>query len=256
MTTPTSMTRKYAVRVDSQDYRDFPFRATKISQLAQVPRQVDLRQAMSPIVDQGKLGTSISCAIVSGLKQYWMRYEDRKIVDLSPLYHHWTMQKSYGDSSSTLAFSIRQGMKALHQFGVCEEADYPYDLTKGEHKPSEDAEQRAYYHINGYKRVRNLLGVKIALAEDQPVVFGMKVYSSFLRVSKSGVIPYPNRSKDTLLGTHAMLIVGYVDKKKSSDGYFIVRNSMGTSWGDQGYGYLRYSFFKKKGMLFDLWTGK
>jgi hypothetical protein len=38
---------------------------------------------------------------------------------------------------------------------------------------------------------------------------------------------------DTVRGGHAVCIVGYRD-----DGRFIVRNSWGTTWGDNGFGYL------------------
>jgi C1A family cysteine protease len=40
-------------------------------------------------------------------------------------------------------------------------------------------------------------------------------------------------------GGHSMALVGYDDQHR----VFIVRNSFGTDWGDQGYGYLSYDFF-------------
>jgi C1A family cysteine protease len=38
---------------------------------------------------------------------------------------------------------------------------------------------------------------------------------------------------NTVRGGHAICIMGY-----RTDGRFIVRNSWGTTWGDQGFGYL------------------
>ena len=54
---------------------------------------------------------------------------------------------------------------------------------------------------------------------------------------------------DTLLGGHAMGIVGYDDSQK----LLLVRNSWGTSWASNGYGYLPYDYFLK-GFADDVWT--
>ena len=59
-------------------------------------------------------------------------------------------------------------------------------------------------------------------------------------VYRTGEIPYPDKS-ETLIGHHAVTIVGYDDMANS----FIVRNSWSKSWGDYGYGHLPYQTAKK-----------
>ena len=57
--------------------------------------------------------------------------------------------------------------------------------------------------------------------------------------TQSGVYEYTTGS---YLGGHAILIVGYTDDPSvDGGGYFIVKNSWGTSWGEGGYFNIAYS---------------
>ena len=74
-----------------------------------------------------------------------------------------------------------------------------------------------------------------------PVVAGITVYESYAQpdVSKSGVLPLP-KPKETVLGGHAISIVGYDDSKKQ----FKFLNSWGAAWGEKGFGYVSYDYMK------------
>ena len=75
------------------------------------------------------------------------------------------------------------------------------------------------------------------LAEGHPIVFGLKLTQRFFQPRQGYcATPDPNDPQSASHGLHAMLLVGYNDRQS----IFIVRNSWGTSWGDQGYGYLVY----------------
>ena len=70
------------------------------------------------------------------------------------------------------------------------------------------------------------------------------------------MMPYPNLATEQVLGGHAVSIVGYDDTMPvdgRSPGRFIVRNSWGTSWGDNGYFYMPYDVLKTPGMASDFW---
>ena len=51
---------------------------------------------------------------------------------------------------------------------------------------------------------------------------------------------------------HAIVCVGYIHSER----VFIIRNSHGTQWGDQGYGYLPYEYVTDKVLTKDLWAIK
>jgi C1A family cysteine protease len=40
---------------------------------------------------------------------------------------------------------------------------------------------------------------------------------------------------------HAMVVVGYDESKRA----FLVQNSLGSSWGNKGYGWFGYDFWKR-----------
>ncbi len=80
--------------------------------------------------------------------------------------------------------------------------------------------------------------IKSALATYGPLSTTMMVYEDLFYYS-SGVYKYTSGS---LQGGHAILIVGYDDAGK----YFIVKNSWGTSWGENGYFRIAYSELQGK----------
>ena len=105
-----------------------------------------------------------------------------------------------------------------------------------------------------YERVTDFNGVINAIDNGYPVTIGFDVYSSFdsPTVARTGIMPYPNIRKEKLLGGHAVLIVGY---NKNND-TFIVRNSWGKYWGDNGYFYMPFQVIKNTTMSGDFWVIK
>ena len=82
-------------------------------------------------------------------------------------------------------------------------------------------------------------------------MFGISVFDSFMSESTalSGIVPDPNLT-ERLLGGHALACVGFDDSK----GCFIFRNSWGTNWGLNGYGYISYNYLTNPGLCADTWT--
>jgi hypothetical protein len=95
---------------------------------------------------------------------------------------------------------------------------------------------------------------KYALDVLKPVVFGFEVTPSFQNeaTSNGGFVPFRG-ADEACLGGHAVLATGYIENSKlpqgippgSGGGYFIIKNSWGCGWGDQGYGYLPVDWVKR-----------
>ena len=66
------------------------------------------------------------------------------------------------------------------------------------------------------------------------------------------MMPYPDIKKESLLGGHAVLLVGY-NKQQSR---YIARNSWGPYWGDKGYFYMPFEVIQNKFMSADFWIIK
>jgi C1A family cysteine protease len=249
------MTRKYTLKPDKSDLRDLIFRSTSISSLSSLPKSIDLREKLSPVVDQGQLGSCTANAIASGLREYLLLQAGSPLVRLSRLFLYWHERQMEGTTYEDSGAYIRDGMKVLTSIGVPSEQDYPYDITRFTDRPTAQAEADASaFKISSYHRVTDLNALKVSLYEGLPVVAGIKVYSSFEseKTARTGMVTIPKKGEE-FLGGHAVLIVGY--KKIGNTEYLIVRNSWGEDWGDKGYFYMPSSFIQR-GLVTDMWTGK
>ena len=79
----------------------------------------------------------------------------------------------------------------------------------------------------------------------------MPVSIKSVNTTKSGMVDYAWLTKYS----HAVTLVGFDDnyKRNGQEGCLIFKNSWGSEWGDNGYGYLPYSFVLHK-KCYDMWT--
>ncbi len=230
------------------DARDFklslvlaPHEAVKL------PISVDLRHSCPPIFDQGQLG---SCTANAGCAAFAMLKKTNTVY--SRLYQYFQERKIEGQINNDSGANMRDIGKALSIYGVCEESLDPYIISNFKKAPSIKANSNAKKNkVSGYYAVLGVDGIKNVLAlKSQPVLIGFDVYESFESnsVATTGIMPMP-KSKEQLLGGHAVLAVGYDDNKK----WLIMRNSWGTNWGDKGYFYMPYDYVNIK-KAYDFWA--
>jgi len=179
--------------------------------------------------------------------------KQNKNYDISRLFIYYQERVILGTINYDSGAYIRDGIKVCYTNGAPLESYWPYNINKFAVKPMNsayiDAEKRK---ITRYERCLSLSSVKAAIAAGNAVVFGFSVYSSFESsvVSRTGMMPYPNISRERLLGGHAVCAVGYRD----SDQRLICRNSWGSSWGDRGYFYMPYQVVNNTSMSSDFWV--
>jgi C1A family cysteine protease len=260
------MNRRFGWIKDLPDFRDYNVdtpvvksilsKSVPLSTLTTTsrPTKVDLRQYCTPIEDQLDIGACTS-QIGIGLLEYYYKYAFGKTLDMSRLFLYKVTRNLMGLTGDSGA-SLRNTMQALVMFGSPPETYYPYITRNFDNEPTafhyvlaQDFKTLKYFRLdNGPTRSDNLNRILTNLAAKLPCMFGMAVYSSFPAPGQGSIIPMPKQG-DTLLGGHAMGIVGYDDSQK----LLLVRNSWGTSWASNGYGYLPYDYFLK-GFADDVWT--
>lgn len=142
---------------------------------------------------------------------------------------------------------------ALQRNVVSTESTWPYIVSKANTRPTSQAYfEASNSFIHSWGAVPNgasmINGIKQVLLTKTPLVMGIMVYESFENesVSRTGIIPFPNKSTEQVMGGHAVTVVGYDDNKNS----FLLLNSWGPNWGTsqpnntsfKGFCYLPYSY--------------
>jgi C1A family cysteine protease len=157
-----------------------------------------------------------------------------------------------GDLANDDGTYIRVCFDVLSRFGVCDEYLWPYDETKVKVSPSLMAQRQAAGHkIHSYYRIPDtgnpqdrIDAIVTALRAQHPVVFGTQVSYDFMQLL--GTTPQKPPTGN-IAGGHAMVIMGFIN------GWFLVKNSWGTGWGDGGYCYFDPSYITWD-QTTDLWV--
>lgn len=252
---PTPVVKKEKITIpkyhwvpDKVDKRDYKYTLTNRSS-----NRVDLRPHCTPVENQGSLGSCTGQAIAGAIEL--LNKRNKKQTDISRLFIYYYERMIMGTINYDSGAYIRDGIKATNKYGAPLEKLWPYNIARFKTSPVNEAVRDAVKRkVTLYQRVENFNGCIDALSNGYPVIIGFHVYSSFesKSVAKTGYMPYPNKRKEKLLGGHAVLLVGY-DKANE---LFIVRNSWGSTWGDQGYFYMPFSVIQDTSMSSDFWIIK
>jgi C1A family cysteine protease len=232
-------------RTDSRDYLFAPPTALPPA------TKVDLRQWCSVVNDQGSLGSCTAEAITSAIELVLKR--ENRLTELSRLFVYYQERLLEGTVQTDSGAYLRSGIKACATLGASAESLWQYNIRMFTVKPPTAAYLDALKRkITLYERCTTLDNVRAALALGKPVVVSFLVYSSFMTttVRRTGMMPYPNKRLEPLLGGHAVCLVGYDDSRR----VFIAKNSWGTSWGDRGYFYMPYQVIADPLMGYDYWA--
>jgi C1A family cysteine protease len=230
-----------------------------------LPPSVDLRSECPAVYNQGRIGSCTANAIAAAF-EFDLMMQHLPVFQPSRLFIYYNEREVEGHVNSDSGAQIRDGIKSVATLGVCSEDEWPYDDTPAEsdggpfppgardgEKPSAQCYQDALNNrVTTYRRVlRDPDQMRGCLAAGYPFVFGFTVYESFesKEVADSGVVPMPQPGEQ-VLGGHAVLAVGYDDSTQR----FIIRNSWGTDWGQDGYFTMPYAYLTTRGMSSDFWT--
>ncbi len=208
-----------------------------------LPSSLDLRAPWWTINNQEQTGSCVGWATADGLVR-WHMVQAGKIAKstlLSPR-HVWMASKETDSSTARpetfieeAGTSLKAAVDIARKQGVALMSDLPFHIQTTMYLGPENAfyancAQRkvsAYFNL-----LLNLSQWKTWLAGHGPILAALNVDASWDNAALNGGkvdVFKPN----TVRGGHAICVIGY-----RTDGRFIVRNSWGTTWGDQGFGYL------------------
>ena len=202
--------------------------------------KIDWTTDMSPVRDSGQEGSVVGLTLAAGLEFYIFKATGSRVaISGRDIYNEIRMKAGTLEHDSG-AF-IKDGIEFLTKTGAVEESAWPYragvDVTKPP-PPSLAAAKR--YKIADARPISTLDDLKTALNLG-PIVAGMTIYEGFASAvtAKTGVVAMP-KPKESVIGGTSICIVGYDDSTK----LLKFQHTWGKDWGDHGYGYIPYDYFR------------
>lgn len=244
---------------------------------------VDLRGLLTLPQDQLHLGASCAFAVLDLAEQMERQHAGRSLNGSKLFLHQMTCRlasaNGMNDSNYHQAASLRNTFKALTRFGTPPDTFWPYAPDRFDQQPTDpclysftrEYDSLVYVKLDvsgdrpGRLKSREdlLTTIKDLLACEIPCVCGFSVPRT---LPCDGHIPAKN-GRDELRGGQAALILGCRDeaetarkgkkskspKQRRPSGELLFRTSWGTSWGENGYGWLPEEFVTE-GFASDFWT--
>lgn len=199
---------------------------------------------ITPVKNQGGCGSCVAfgtTAVVESMVRI-QRGNPALDVDLSEAHLFFCHGPATGASCGG-GWWPTSALDAYKTLGVADEACFPYDAGASSCTACADWANRAV-KIAGYVDLtNNPAAIKEWIANRGPVSTCLYVYDDFFSY-QSGIYRHVTGN---LAGGHCVSIVGYDDV----GGYWMCKNSWGTSWGDQGYFCIAYgdSYIDSWGVL-------
>ncbi len=214
-----------------------------------LPASVDLRKNFPPIGDQGQYGTCVAWAVGYNHRSYlqakrngYTNYSDASKI-FSPKDLFWAIDNSKkGEDCNGTNFQAAYDI--LLSRGIATLSTVPYqNLGTCSQRPDGSwTSEAAGNKIENYREIaKDKNTIKDYLAAGRAVVFGAKLGDEFMNYS-SGIFDYQSYGYTGQHAYHAMILAGY-DDNKGSNGAFLIVNSWGTNWGDNGIMRIDQDFF-------------
>jgi hypothetical protein len=237
---------------------------------SKIPKSADMRADTLEMENQLNYGSCVGNSLVAAGE---MNLKLNNIsLSLSRLYVYYNARarvlavRQSTDPVTDSGTSIFLALGEMTKNGVCTEDLWSYDQPVND-KPSDAAYTDGKTRLVGrYETLGmqayiggsfvdrdKLTDIKVALASNIPVNFGMILHEDFFKISgplSTHRAQYnPGQLLDNspgVVGRHAIFMVGYDEEND----YIIIENSWGPNWGDKGYAAIRTSVILDNGFDF------
>lgn len=243
---------KRGLKYDDTGYNSTQMKAPLVRSMYgnSLPTEISLVDYAPTPMSQGSYSTCVGwatafCALTI-VESKTLNLTDKAKINENTFSPGFTYKHIKDDTDANCAFgsSLSDALETMKTVGAVRYSELSINCPQN---ISETLLSNAkYYRITDYAKLFGLTdgnafkiqAVKKSLAEKNPVVIGMLTPNSFYQAS--GVWT-PTESPIGNYGGHAMCVVGYDDNKDG--GCFLIQNSWGVDWGNQGYIWIKYATF-------------
>lgn len=215
-----------------------------------LPESANLQRFAPSVGNQGQQGSCVAWSSAYGARSILESSRTGQPGDnvkFSPAF----LYNQIGLDGCQGSYIIR-AMEFMTKQGSVPYNDFEYTDQDCSRQPDRTLISKANeFKMRGFNRLsagdRNdqidMRAIKENLAQGAPVVIGMMVGQSFMQgmLGQDVWNPEPGDDQQVGFGGHAMCVVGYDDKKYG--GAFLIMNSWGPEWGNNGFGWVRYQHF-------------
>lgn len=219
--------------------------SSNVIRAVRIPSSVDLRETWWKIGDQGQTGSCVGWSCADSVLRWHFTKAGLLKNDKLSVRFIWMASKETDEFNSRpttfieeAGTSLKSALDVARKYGCVLEQDLPFNLSTQSfdtedtfYSKASQFKIRAYYNLHRGDRIVHW---KNWLASNGPIFTALSVDDEWYNAPK-GML---NKYKGPGYGGHAVAIVGYTKAR------FIVRNSWGTGWGDDGFAYASYAYAK------------
>jgi C1A family cysteine protease len=192
------------------------------------PETFDWRDhgAVSEVKDQGSCGSCYAFSAIAAVEsQYFMKTGKHAILSEQQIMDCSIDNEGCFGGSPLAVFTF------LHENEIVSAEDYPYEGKEGwcrsRGKPKTDVKVHGF-SLDFAQRDEDL---KKSVAQLGPLMINIRVIPTFV-FYQNGIYDDPDCGQPM---NHGMLLVGYGHDVEKNLDYWILKNSWGKSWGEEGY---------------------
>lgn len=216
-----------------------------------LPESANLQKYAPAVGDQGKQGSCVawsSAYAARSILESARTGQPGDNVKFSPSFLYNQIGLDGCDGSY-----IEKAMEFMTKQGSIPYTEFPYTDKDCSNQPDQQLLQQAsQYKMRGFNRLTvgnttdkiDLTAIKQNLSQGAPVAIGMMVGQSFMQNMMGKDLWQPSEDDKSMqgFGGHALCVVGYDDAKYG--GSFLLMNSWGAQWGNNGFAWVQYPVFK------------
>jgi len=213
---------------------DFPEKVKTAS--TSLPTSFDWRDhgAVNPVRDQGQCGSCWAFSATGDMEGTWalktgnlVNLSEQELVSCDP--------RAYGCEGGLMSAAYQYVIKNK---GIETEPNYPY--KSGTTQQNEECDSKlesspTHVTVDGWTMIKpgTVDDLKATLHAVGPIAIGVKAEQMQFYSSGIDVCETPTSTNEI---DHGVLLVGY--GSKDGDDYWIIKNSWGPKWGNEGYYYV------------------